>query len=322
MTSPLIVGLGSGLASALLFYSAARGSVLSMLVLLILTPLPVLIAGLGWGPRSVGAAAAAGGLAMAAAGGAGLGFWFIAVLALPAMLAAWLNELGRTNRVTGATEWFPPGSILAVMAVVGGLLPVLMSLPMGGSYAGLKKDLAPAVKQLAERMQKDMGGPPATDVRVEQLTEVMIDVLPATIGGYWLLLFAINLYLAGRVARASGRLVRPWPDLHALMPPPWQSLVLAGAMLAWMASGFPRLAGASFAGALLVAYALLGLSVLHAIAKGRVPWLLWLTYALLLNPVGPYALIIVAMIGLLEPLTNLRAKFAKPPAAPPPQALT
>jgi hypothetical protein len=313
-SSPIFVGLASGLASALLFYSAARGGVLFMLLLLILTPLPVLIAGFGWGPRAVAAAALAGGGAMAAAGGTGLGIWFIVVLGLPAMLAAWLAELGRDTGGDGTIDWYPAGSMLGVLALVGGLVPVLMSLPMGGTFEPLRPNLLPAVKQLAEQMARDLGAPAATDARVNQLTDVMLDVLPATIAAYWMLLLAINLYLAGRVARASGRLVRAWPDLHALTPPAWLSLLLAGAMALWMTSGVTRLVGASMAGALLIAYALLGLSVLHAIARGRVPWILWIAYAALLNPAGPYALVVLALLGLVEPLLGLRSRFSKPPA--------
>ena len=63
---------------------------------------------------------------------------------------------------------------------------------------------------------------------------------------------------------------------------------------------------------------LVGLSVLHALARNRVPWLLWLAYAALLNPAGPYAMILIATLGLIEPLIGLRERFAKPTA--PPQA--
>ena len=56
-----LIGLGAGLASALLFYSAARGSPLLGTLLLLLTPLPSLLAGLGWGwlPAAAGAVAGA-----------------------------------------------------------------------------------------------------------------------------------------------------------------------------------------------------------------------------------------------------------------------
>ena len=63
----LIIGLGAGLASAVLFYSAAQGSALVRVVLLLLTPLPLLLAGLGWGWLP-----AASGVAVAGAAGDGM----------------------------------------------------------------------------------------------------------------------------------------------------------------------------------------------------------------------------------------------------------
>ena len=45
----LVFGAAGGLASAALFYSAAHGSLGLSMVLFLLTPLPSLIASLGWG---------------------------------------------------------------------------------------------------------------------------------------------------------------------------------------------------------------------------------------------------------------------------------
>ena len=60
-----------------------------------------------------------------------------------------------------------------------------------------------------------------------------------------------------------------------------------------------------------------GLSVMHCIAHGRVPWLLWLTYAALINPFGPYALLVLALIGFADPFLRLRDRLSKSgPQAP------
>ena len=63
----LLIGIGGGLASALLFYSAARGSPMLSTLLLLLTPLPTLLAGLGWGWLPAAAGALAGAIVMAVA---------------------------------------------------------------------------------------------------------------------------------------------------------------------------------------------------------------------------------------------------------------
>jgi len=76
-----LIGLGGGLASALLFYSAARGSPLFGTLLLVLTPLPSMLAGLGWGWLPAAAGAVAGALVMtfAASGQFAVGY-FLALL--------------------------------------------------------------------------------------------------------------------------------------------------------------------------------------------------------------------------------------------------
>jgi hypothetical protein len=321
MLSPqtLLIGLGSGLASAVLFYSAARGGILLKLALFILTPLPTVIAGLGWSWIAAAAAAFAGALIMGLAAGPGFALGYLLTLGLPAILVAWLADLGRPRADGTGTDWYPASSILAALAAYAGAVPLLIAPLFGGSYAALKSDLVPFVRTLMQRLQQQTSGPPVTDARVEDMANLMIDAMPATIAAYWLLLFALNVYLAARIARASGHLLRDWPDLHRLTLPPWVALGLAAAILASTFDGVPRIVGSAFTGAFLFAYALVGLSVIHAIAKGRVPWLLWLTYIALINPAGPYAMLFVALIGLIDPMLKLRDRLAKrPPVAPPP----
>ena len=51
MPTPLIIGAGSGLVSAALFASAATATALAA-VLFYLAPLPLFLAGLGWGTKA------------------------------------------------------------------------------------------------------------------------------------------------------------------------------------------------------------------------------------------------------------------------------
>ena len=100
----LIIGIGAGLASALLFYSAARGSPLLSTMLLLLTPLPTLLAGLGWGwvPAAVGAARRRGGdgLAVSSPSSRPAISWRSG---MPAALAAYLAYLSRPDPTTRAS---------------------------------------------------------------------------------------------------------------------------------------------------------------------------------------------------------------------------
>ena len=75
---------------------------------------------------------------------------------------------------------------------------------------------------------------------------------------------------------ATGRTCRRSP-IRAGFP-----LLVALALAASFAPGVLGVAGTSFSGALLFAYLIAGLALMHFIARGRAPWILWLVYAGLL----------------------------------------
>jgi hypothetical protein len=313
MPTGIFIGVMSGLASAVLFYSASRGGVALQLALFILAPLPMMIVGLSFGWPAAVAAAMSGAAIMGAFGGARLGIVFFVAIGLAAILSAWAADLGRSSADGQRVRWLPAGDILAVLACVGGAVPALLALINGGSFGNMKPGVTRFVREFSKQLEGQLNLPSSTEERIEQLASLMIDTLPGVLAAYWMILFAINLYLAGRIARTSGLLLRPWPDLHRLTPPPWMLLVFVGGLFLWMMAGFPRIVGTALIGSLSIAFLLLGLSVLHAIARRRAAWLLWLVYAALLNPAGPYAMILIATLGLIEPLIRLRERFAAPP---------
>ncbi len=310
MPSGIIIGVGCGLASAVLAYSAARGGVGLKLIMFILMPLPLLIGGFGWGLLASFAGAIAGSLIMTLTGGPGLGVAFLLALGLPAVGLTRLVELGRARK-DGTIEWYPAGGVLAALAAYAGLLPLFVAPAVNGDFATLKPRLLPEVTRQMRDMQEVMKSPPIPSEQIDALVDIMVRLLPAMLAAYWMLLFLINIYLAGRIASASGRLVRPWPDLHVLSPPPWLMLVFIGGVLLSFTAGPLKLLGGGLVGGLIAAFVVFGLSVLHAIANGRVPWLLWFTYACLMNPLFPYGMTLVALLGLSEPLVDFRKRFSK-----------
>ena len=91
-------------------------------------------------------------------------------------------------------------------------------------------------------------------------------------------------------------------------------LLLVLAVAASYAPGLLGVTGTSFAGALLLAYLIAGLSLTHFIARGRAPWALWLVYAGLIL-FGPYAAIVITLGGLIDPIFKLKQRLgAQPPA--------
>jgi hypothetical protein len=310
----LFIGFGAGLVSALLSYSAARGSPLLGILLPLLTPLPTLLAGIGWGwlPAAVGAVT--GSLVIALAVSAQSAVVYFMVFGLPVAIIAYLAYLSRPDpQDPSRREWYPIGRLLAGISLYGGALPVMALPAVGGSYEFVRAPMSEVLRHLSARAH-EFGLKPLTDAQVEALAEFVVVILPATVAAYWVAILAINLYLAGRIARASGQLGRDWPDLPALAYPRGFSLLVALAVAASFASGTLGVAGASFTGALLVAYLIAGLALMHFIARGRTPWILWFVYAgLFLFP--PYTAAALMVGGLLEPPLKLRRRFgASPPS--------
>jgi hypothetical protein len=309
-----LIGVGAGLASALLFYSAARGSPLLSTILLLLTPLPTLLAGLGWGWLPAAAGAVAGALVMAIAASLPFAVGYFVTLGLPAAIIAHLAYLSRPDpKDPNLREWYPAGRLVAGLSLYGGALPVLVLPLIGGSYEVLRAPMGEFFRRLSTRAP-ELGLRPLNDTQIEALAEFVVAALPGALAAYWVAIFAFNLYLAGRIARASGRLGRDWPDLPTLAYPTGFPLLVALALVASFVPGTIGVAGASFSGALLLAYLIAGLALMHFIARGRAPWILWFVYAGLLL-FTPYVAVVLMLGGLLEPALKLKRRFgASPPS--------
>lgn len=315
MTLGLLIGIGSGAASALLFYSAARGTPLFGMALIVLTPLPSLIAAFGWGTLTAAAGAVAGAILMAFIGHPTFALGYLLALGVPVTVASHLIYLSRPSRTDPALrEWYPAGRLLAATSLYGGALFVLILPLIGGSYDVLRAPMS-AFLARASTQAPELGMRPLTPQQIEVLAGFLVDIIPGIFAAYWVAIFTLNLYLAGRVVRASGRLARDWPDLPGLMFPSGFPLLVAAAALA-IVFGDQLVAtiGTSFTGALLYAHLMGGLALMHFIARGRGAWILWFLYAgfILLQP---YVAVALTLGGLAEATFQLKRRFG--PAPPP-----
>jgi hypothetical protein len=135
MPISLIIGAGSGLVSAALFTSAATATSLAG-ILFYLAPLPLCLAGLGWGGMATLLSALTGTVVVAASLGAATAAVFALSIAAPTALLAHLALLSRpaatpNGQVVGALEWYPPGRIVGWAALIAGLLAGILVLTVG-----------------------------------------------------------------------------------------------------------------------------------------------------------------------------------------------
>ena len=153
---------------------------------------------------------------------------------------------------------------------------------------------------------------------LDEATAVALALLPAASAISTMGSLIFNMWLAGRITLASGRLQRPWPDLAAIAYPiGCAASARARRRGAAFLSGLPGLIAAGFAGPLFFAYVLMGLAVVHYVTRGRSwrPFALWALYAALfvMNTIASLA---VALLGLAEAIWPIR-RIAAPRNGPP-----
>ena len=309
MTQVVLVGIGAGVAAALLFLAPVSGTALAF-PLFALTGLPIAIAGLGWGLAGALAATATGVAAIfALAQWAGAAI-FLGVFAVP---LTWLTRLANLSRpigdggAEGAREWYPLGQLLLHAAVVVAAGLVIVGAIVGFDPRTLVGELSVGLADLLARGAANPADVPSP-AELEPFVRVNVALLPFMVAILALVMVVVDLWLAALVARTSGRLERPRDDLRTVSLPNRVALALAVAAIVAFVPGGIGHAGAVVAGALGGAMALVGLAVLHALTAGMAgrAVLLVLTYVLVF--ISGFPLVLLALVGIGEGFVNLRGR--------------
>jgi hypothetical protein len=295
MIQIVLVGLGAGAAAALLFASVVSGS-LAAVFLFYLAPLTIMIAALGWS-HMAGLIAAASATALVAI----LSGVFLIAVPVIAFGAWWLGYLAllarpATNGGGGALEWYPVGRLVLWAAVIGTLI-VAAAFPNFGTD---QESLQAALRKTYERILRD-----------QALIDVLVVAVPPAAAVFSTITNVFNLWLAARVVKISGRLKRPWPDLAALALPASSSALLAAAIAGSFLPDLPGLLSGVFAASLLMAFAILGFAVLHAITRGMRARIVMLTGLYAAAMVLGWPVLAMAFVGLAEAILNIRSRVAR-----------
>lgn len=315
MPIPLIIGAGSGLVSAALFASAATATALAG-VLFYLAPLPLCLAGLGWGGMAALASAITGTIVIAASLGPATAAIFALSIAAPTALLTHLALLSRPlatpeGQVTQTVEWYPAGRIVGWAAIMAGLIAAILVLIVGYDQDSYKEMIRQMLEHSALK-ELDRDGALFTEETIGSMSAMIARALPAAFAIVWLTITLFNLWMAGLIVDASGRALRPWPDLHALELPNALVPIFAAALLASFVPGLPGLVATGFAGALLFAFVLQGLAVIHVYSRG-VPFRALLLAAVYLGILLlGWVAIVVAIVGIGEPVFRLRERGQPP----------
>jgi len=333
MAMIFLIGMGAGLASALLFAAVTSGSVFAIL-LYYLAPLPILIAAIGWTHWAGLVAALVASFAIATLFGSMLSIYFVISIGLPAW---WLGYLALLARPTGEPapndlEWYPIGRIVAWTALIGTLVVVVWFISFGGDEQGFRAALRANLERVLGTAS-DTGAatapgatapgippkaPVPATINTNQLIDFLVVILPSLAAMMTMLCHLINLWFAGHIVRMSGRLKRPWPDLSAIALPKSIGIVLAGAVVASFLPGIVGSLGTVLGTCLIMAFAIVGFAVLHAITRGAAIRTFMLTGAYFAVLILGWPILLMSLLGLADAIFNFRARTAARPGPPSP----
>lgn len=308
-----LIGMGAGAASALLMATMASRSPFA-LMLVLLAPLPIMIAAVGWSHWTALFAVVVATVALTAAFGEPL--WipiYLVGAGLPAWWLGYLALLARGND-DGSAEWYPAGRLVVWCTIIAAAIVTIVMWNVRVD----EQQFQAALKLTLERMTKEYGksGPDLSTIDVKRMGDLIVSFVPPLAAAMITIACALNLYLAGRIAMVSGRLKRPWPDLAALRFPRYASTAFAVALLFWFMPGIPGMVGGIASGAFIIAYALLGLAVLHDVTRPLGDRVFILSAVYLILFVFWPASVLLAIFGVSDAIFDFRktGSGSQPPA--------
>jgi hypothetical protein len=309
-----ILALAAGFISAIVFASATTGAFLLRIILFLLTPLPLYLTGLGLGPIAAGIAAITATAAVLLIANPLAAEVYAISTAVPAVVCTRLALLSREE--DGEREWYPIGRIAVAAAVFSAIFAMLALMLMGGDMETLTKLLRTVVESFVKTTLENVPGAPAIGTSdIDAITRSTLSSLPWALGLLSMGTILLNLWLAGRITLASGRLQRPWPDLAAFSMPATAVFVLLIAIGMSFVGGMPGLLAAAVAAPFTFAFALVGLAVVHSLTRGS-PWRTFILAALYTGLLFlPYIGLLLAVAGLAETVFHYRTA-GRPPETP------
>jgi hypothetical protein len=153
----------------------------------------------------------------------------------------------------------------------------------------------------------------------EALLDILVLIVPPMKATALTITSLFNLWLAALIVRLSGRLKRPWPRIAAMAFPPFASAAFAIAVAGTFLPDMVGIVAGIFTASLLLAYALLGLAVMHVVTLGINGRVLILTGLYFTVGIFGWPIVLLSLLGLAETILGLRARVAArrgPPRGP------
>ena len=266
-----IIGIGCGLVSALLF-GAVRNFSLVSLMIFFLVPLPIYIAGLSLGAVTAAIGAAVGAVVIGFGIGGAAGQSFLVSIGIAPIALSYLALLSRSSGGNGdqgahTVEWYPVGRLVLWCAVLAATVMTVSALLSGIDGASIRSMLR-EMFEIWQNTRPELKAQMDQSGGMERWIEFLAGLLPGVSTSILTVLIFCNLWLAAKVLETSGHAARPWPPFRDIEFPRTALAALAACLFASLLPAEFGLIGRGFAGALITAFAILGLAVLHHATQG------------------------------------------------------
>ncbi len=308
MTQIILISIGAGLLSALLFASILTGSLVAI-ILQIFSQLPLQTVSLTFGPRtSLIAAFAAVAALLLVSGLPGQTLSYALNFAAPALIASYLAGLKNTDFPDdNLAAWYPLGRILTIVAGAAVIIFILLSL-----YSGFSPDQAVAA---IEAQTLDMFDPAVesgqiTSETIRQLAVFFVSLFPFVAAAGLVVMTTVNLILAIRIARRYGTFKRPPSSIQLLdIPRIVHVVALAAVVIIWTSgASHPFITAIAGAASTLVIFS--GFAALHALtsrlASRRI--ILFTAYGSII--LFTFPLLLILILGWIDGFLNLRGRVS------------
>lgn len=318
-----LIALIAGAASALMFASIVSGA-LTSLVLVYLAPLPLMLAAIAWGPLCgalgglVATLVIAGALSPPLALGYGLAFalpaWWLGHLAMlgrPLLGRPLASGIAGSDAASLQVEWYPLGRILLWIAALATLLTAGSLYSLGSDASAISDAMRRGFAKILSLVSE------TTVTESDPRVGLMVAVIPVLVAASQMATLTLNLWLAAKVAAVSGRLHRPWPDLSGTSLPPMTLVALCVALAFSFFSGMTGILAVVVTTVLMMAYALVGLAVLHTITRDLANRGFWLATAYAILLMFSVSLVLLTALGLADAVFGFRERFLRNRQPPP-----
>ena len=298
----IIIALIAGATSFALMTAGLVGG-LGGFPFLALSPLPIVIASLGWGTRAGGIAAAIGVICVLFLAHTNSALVYLAGIGFPAAYLCHLIGLSRQDDPDQEEEWFPVGDIMVRAIIVGGLV-------FGLGFIISKFDIAEFTTAALSAFQPTIAQLEAgTQQTFKDAITFQISMMPYFVPASWLLIIWINIWLGVKIAKLSNRMNRPKFTLKDADIPFFAALILGAAVIiSFVEPPFSYL-GAAFIGTFGMALVIMGCVTLHVVTlrDSARSIILSLLYASMLF--FGFPIFIMAGLGLADLFLKIRQRF-------------